>query len=49
MASQSFADRRHELCAADILVDSKLMATNNFLFYGDNLAVLRKSVKDETR
>jgi len=24
------------------------MATNNYLFYGDNLQVLRKSVKDET-
>src|ERR1017187_4000426 len=24
------------------------MATNNFLFYGDNLEVLRKSVKDES-
>ena len=24
------------------------MAANNYLFYGDNLQVLRKSVKDET-
>jgi DNA modification methylase len=33
---------------ADILVDSHSMKQNNFLFYGDNLAVLRKSIKDET-
>ena len=34
--------------SAGILVDSTSMKHNNYLFYGDNLAVLRKSVKDET-
>lgn len=31
-----------------ILVGSNEMAANNFLFYGDNLQVLRKHIKDET-
>jgi site-specific DNA-methyltransferase (adenine-specific) len=32
----------------DILVGNNEMADNNFLFYGDNLEVLRKHIKDET-
>jgi len=32
----------------DILVHSEVMAEKNFLFYGDNLEVLRKRIKDET-
>src|ERR1700682_3221162 len=31
-----------------ILVGSREMAENNFLFYGDTLEVLRKHIKDET-
>jgi site-specific DNA-methyltransferase (adenine-specific) len=33
---------------SDILIGPTEMATNNFLFYGDNLEVLRKHIKDET-
>jgi site-specific DNA-methyltransferase (adenine-specific) len=32
----------------DILIGTNEMADNNFLFYGDNLELLRKHIKDET-
>jgi DNA modification methylase len=34
--------------APDILIGQQEMSKNNFLFYGDNLDVLRKHIKDET-
>ena len=48
MLCRSSADRLGEPLWAGMLVDSKVMAEKNFLFYGDNLAVLRKNIKDET-
>lgn len=40
--------KKHVTLGAAILVGSKEMSDNNFLFYGDNLEILRKSIKDET-
>src|SRR5579863_273947 len=48
MHSPRSTNRRQMPCAAGMLVDSKLMTDNNFLFYGDNLEVLRKHIKEET-
>src|ERR1039458_6923426 len=48
MDSRFSADRRHMPTKGGILVGNNEMADNNFLFYGDNLGVLRKHVKDET-
>jgi len=48
MAFRFSADRHHMPTNGGILVGNNEMADNNFLFYGDNLDVLRKHVKDET-
>jgi DNA modification methylase len=48
MASRCSADNPHGPTHPDILVGPKDMADKNFLFYGDNLEVLRKHIKDET-
>lgn len=48
MACRRCVDSILEPAEADILVGSNEMADKNFLFYGDNLEVLRKHIKDET-
>src|ERR1035437_10156060 len=48
MASAFSADRYRMPTNGDILVGNNEMADNNFLFYGDNLEVLRKCIKDES-
>lgn len=35
-------------CSVDILIGSQEMPNSNYLFYGDNLGVMRKRVRDET-
>jgi hypothetical protein len=47
MRFRSSADK-HPGPFGDILVGPEQMAEKNFLFYGDNLEVLRKHIKDET-
>ena len=48
MACRCAADKNRVKPNSDILVGSEEMADNNFLFYGDNLEVMRKHIKDET-
>lgn len=48
MACRYSADKSPVAPNGDILVGNSEMAQNNYLFYGDNLEVLRKHIKDET-
>lgn len=48
MGFRCSADKLKRSNSGNILVGSKEMTDNNFLFYGDNLEVLRKHIKDET-
>jgi DNA modification methylase len=48
MRSPCSADKTWVTANSDILVGREEMADNNFLFYGDNLEVLRNKIKDET-